>query len=230
MNELLIGPSDLLVFDAVDTLFYPNPPVVEAYYQLGEQCGAKQSREHLQTNFAPVYAAEFAGEISDPTDHEDIRGRWLRVVGRLFPDVANRDALFASLWSHFADAANWSLFADVEPTLLRLRQAGVPFAIASNFDDRIESVLQGFPCLSDAAQVVWSSQLGFAKPNRQFFDQAAERFQRSAEQLIMIGDSVSRDFEGPRKAGWRSILLDRSGGSQLPHVISLAELPAFIGF
>ena len=47
-----------------------------------------------------------------------------------------REACFEELFVHFGQPSSWSCFADVEPALAALSQAGYRLAVSSNFDAR----------------------------------------------------------------------------------------------
>ena len=51
-------------------------------------------------------------------------------------------AAFSELWQHFASAQHWRLYDDVAPTIKRLRDQGYRIAVASNFDERLTSILE----------------------------------------------------------------------------------------
>jgi putative hydrolase of the HAD superfamily len=72
------------------------------------------------------------------------------------------------------------------------------------------------------------------KPHRSIFDLALERAGVKAEEALMVGDSFRHDIEGALSAGWRAVLLKRSGEvpyalpADLPVITTLAELPAHL--
>jgi FMN phosphatase YigB (HAD superfamily) len=72
------------------------------------------------------------------------------------------------------------------------------------------------------------------KPHPSIFERALERAGVTAIEALMVGDSFKHDIEGALSAGWRAVLLKRSGDVpyQLPPDLSvittLAELPALL--
>lgn len=222
--EFEITSTDFVVFDLVGTLLQPDPSVAEAYANAAKKFGSQRTAEEIGREFPTAFAEVFAEETSAATSHAATRRCWRRVVESLIPDVREPALLFEHLWSHFADSASWSLYDDVADCIDRLAAREIPFAIASNFDDRIESVVAGFPRLAGAVGLFWSSRVGFAKPHERFFRHVAEQVKRPPESLTLIGDSEANDYEGASAAGWRAILLDRTGKSTTPHISSLNEL------
>ena len=49
------------------------------------------------------------------------------------------------------------------------------------------------------------------KPHRELFDKALEISGCLPEEVIHVGDSLSSDVEGAKRAGIRPVLLDRKG-------------------
>lgn len=223
-SRAFISANDYLLFDAVGTLIYPNPSVAEVYANAAAKFGSQRSREQIESEFNAAYESAFFDESQSEVNHVDTRRRWRMVVTNLIPDANDPLALFDSLWSHFGEPANWSLYDDVKPCVKLLNSVGIPFAIASNFDNRITSVLAGFECLQSAQHIFWSTQIGAAKPAPYFYRYISGQLNRPTATLTMIGDSLANDFHAARAAGLQAINLCRSGGSKLMHVTSLSQL------
>ncbi|HWI16464.1 MAG TPA: HAD family hydrolase, partial [Vicinamibacterales bacterium] len=72
------------------------------------------------------------------------------------------------------------------------------------------------------------------KPHRSIFDAALELAGVTAEESVMVGDSFKHDIEGALQAGWRAVLLRRSGEVPyqlppgLPVITTLTELASHI--
>src|SRR5262245_60298795 len=125
-----------VLFDAVGTLIYPDPPVAQAYCDAGRQFGCRLELDEIGRRFRQAFAAEIgpAGEFHRPVTSESLeRVRWQRVVAAVFCELPALDQyrLFESLWNHFALPQHWQLFADVEPAIRRLKSVGLRLGIAS---------------------------------------------------------------------------------------------------
>jgi putative hydrolase of the HAD superfamily len=59
--------------------------------------------------------------------------------------------------------------------------------------------------------VVLSTEEGVRKPNEAIFQPAFRQTGLSPDQCVYIGDTLSRDMEGSRRAGFKSSILVRSG-------------------
>ena len=75
---------------------------------------------------------------------------------------------------------------------------------------------------------VWSFECGAIKPDAAIYRSVEEKLGISPFQLIMTGDTWDADVEAPRRQGWRSIHMDRSGlqrgALDLGEVLALAGL------
>lgn len=226
-----IPPGGIALFDAVGTLLHPEPAVAEAYERVGREFGSRLTRPEIDARFRAVFTAEKNADLRDNagrTDEPRERERWRAIVGAVFDDVpqARHDALFESLWRHFALTENWRTFDDVGPTLKRLAAAGHSLAIASNFDSRLVPIAAALVPEIPRERVFVSSLVGYRKPAGDFF-RACERLLIEQDvatgSLTLIGDDVDEDFHGAAAAGWNAILLDRDG-RHANAIRSLSEL------
>ena len=200
------GSVRAVVFDAVGTLIYPDPPVAVAYQQLGQQHGSQLTREDIARNFRhAIHNFPYQATTNEHLERE----RWRQVVACVFNDIDDTERLFRELWDHFAHPANWSVYEDVPDAVSKLQSLGYLTAIGSNFDDRLLAIVPELPTLNRIESIFVSSQLGFTKPAVEFFRAIELELGFRAEQLLMVGDDPRNDFAGATTAGWRSLLLNR---------------------
>ena len=64
--------------------------------------------------------------------------------------------------------------------------------------------------------IVISAELGIAKPDPRIFAHALRAIGADREGAVMVGDSLTRDVEGARRAGLRSIWIDRGDVTPSP--------------
>lgn len=223
-----------VLFDAVGTQIYPDPPVAAVYASAGRRIGVQIGEEEIRSRFHAAFARQ---EMIDrrlhglKTNPERERNRWREIVGDVFADAVlaprQRDELFESLWNHFAQPENWRLYDDVGPCWQTLESRGLTIAIASNFDDRLEAIAQQIPPLDRAKRLFISARIGHRKPATEFFRFIERELEISPAELLSVGDNPENDYDGALAAGWQSILLDREGrrGRGAPGTIaSLAEM------
>jgi putative hydrolase of the HAD superfamily len=220
-----------LLFDAVGTLIYPDPPVPAVYCAAGRRSGSELSEPEIARRFKAALQAEHRpdGSRSPPPTSETLeRQRWQRLVAAVFDDVAHsRQAqLFDELWNHFGQPRSWRLHDEVFETLAAMQRAGCRLGIASNFDERLLNVVRGMPALAACEQVFVSSHVGFVKPDPRFFAGIERTLGASGEQFVLVGDDWHCDVAGARAAGWKAVWLNRDGcRSDHESVRSLADLP-----
>ena len=131
------------------------------------------------------------------------QARWRRLVHEVFQgSVRSKDLLFHALWQHYARGEAWRLAEGVEALIQHLNRKQIAWGIASNFDQRLHSVVRSFPALRGARFVFTSAELGVSKPSRVFFKRISEVL--SHDSPLMIGDSLSHDIDGALQAGWQA--------------------------
>jgi putative hydrolase of the HAD superfamily len=222
MKPMLEGIRCIL-FDAVGTLIYPEPSVAEVYHGIGRSFGSQLQISDIRHRFQHALAAERCDENS--TSEATERQRWRRVVASVIDDIGDAsDEAFEQLWNHFAQPQHWRLYHDVQQALGNLSRRGYLLGIASNFDGRLHSIVQGLPVLALCKSVFVSSEIGYIKPDRRFFAAVEQQLGARPSQIALIGDDLAADFQGATSAGWQAILLDRSGAAARPAIQTLAEL------
>lgn len=205
-----------VLFDAVGTLIYPDPPVAEAYQAVARQWGLELDATEIARRFAGAFAVEFAGASGlsrPPTCEAFERDRWRRIVAAVLIELSPADEAFGLLWRHFAQPASWRVFDDVDLTLKDLARRDLPVGIASNFDGRLHAIVSGLPALSACRRTFVSSEIGFSKPDPRFFAAVESRLGLPPEQILLVGDDRVNDYEGALAAGWQALLVERSAHS-----------------
>jgi putative hydrolase of the HAD superfamily len=218
-----------IVLDAVGTLIRPVPSVAETYTAAARRQGVVldpdevRGRFHIHFRTDGVHAAD--GLLS--TDEATERRRWRKIVVGVLPEIPAPDRAFDELWDHFGRAESWRSFPDAPHVLTALGAMGIAVCVGSNFDGRLRAVVEGLPELSAwACSLVISSEVGFRKPHRMFFQAACDRLGLPPEQVLCVGDDVETDVRGAIGAGLRGLLLDRNDcqDGDLPCVPNLTAL------
>jgi putative hydrolase of the HAD superfamily len=206
-DDLSIPPTPLaIVFDLVGTLIVPSPDVATTYQHFGRMSGSTLSLDVVSSRFRQAWQQ---ANWSRPS-HADQELAWRTVVANVFVDVPDTDSLFEQLWNHYATPHAWRVFDDVLPTCMRLDEAALQLAIGSNFDLRMESICRELGLSKFCKNIFSSAHVGAAKPDREFFDQVAQRLNICADQLWMVGDNLETDIRAAADAGWYSVHLRRN--------------------
>lgn len=108
-----------------------------------------------------------------------------------------------------AELESIRLFPDTLATLDALRTRGVKLGLCSNlaadYAQPIIDLLQG---RVDA--LTWSFEAGAVKPSPLIYAKACEALGCVPADVLMVGDTVAADVDGPRAFGMQALLLDRS--------------------
>lgn len=218
---------DFIVFDAVGTTVAPTPEPPIVYQQVGRSFGSTKTVEGLRQAFKDAVSKHYAAEIANqPTDEDFERKRWRLIVADCLDDLTGEtlDEAFEILWSHFAKSENWTVLPGVVSVLERLKNNGQPMAMASNFDARLEGVAEGLGITQFLDPILVSSQLGWSKPNPEFYRAAAKILGvADASRLLMIGDTYAGDVAAAKDAGWNARYLDRNGDVTLDELVSVRD-------
>jgi putative hydrolase of the HAD superfamily len=205
---MLQSGVEWVLFDAVGTLIYPDPPVADAYHSVAYRHGSRLTSELISVRFRNAFSQQTALPLVTSEALE--RDRWRRIVAHVFDDVPSQnEAIFDELWDHFANSRHWRLYEDVPHTLANLRNHGYKVGIASNLDQRLRQIIAGHDELCSCDEVFISSEVGYAKPHLQFFRAVEKRLNASAASIALVGDDEVNDYQGALAAGWQSIWLCR---------------------
>lgn len=224
-------------FDAAGTLIKPARRVGESYAAIAEKYGKTVTPGELFARFRICF--DGAPRLAFPNAAADQIGQlerewWKKLVGQVFEPFGRFDDFddyFAELFDYFAEPNAWALFPEVLDTLAALKQRGVTLAVISNFDSRLVGILDGLGVGPWFADVLVSSRVGYAKPDRRIFDAALSRHGVRAEDAIHIGDSETNDLHGARNAGLKALLIDRkpASGTSTDRLMSLQQVVAHLG-
>lgn len=214
-----------IFFDAVGTVIHPVPAVGAVYAEIGQRFGSRLDPHEIRQRFTLAFARQeqVDARVGHGTTEAREYERWLAIVNEVLDDVADREGCFLALYDHFAQPRSWRCEPGVEKLFQTLDKAGYLLGIASNFDHRLRQVVEGFGELSLARYLIISSEVGWKKPAREFFDQLCRIANLSSLEILFIGDDLDNDYKGARSAGLHAYLFDPQGRSPLP---ILKRLPA----
>lgn len=215
-----------VVFDAVGTVIFADPPIHMAYHRIGRKHGSAVTPEEALRRFREAFQSRSAPGNGILTTNEDReRAFWWEVVEAVLPDVTDKQTCFDELHAYFARPTAWGCFVDVADTLAALHALGLKLAMASNFDVRLHSVVDGHPELASVQTRVISTEVGFKKPSPDFFRALIDRCGAEPHEILMIGDDWNDDIVAARSVGLQAIHLDRSGRGEKEAITTLEELP-----
>ncbi len=140
---------------------------------------------------------------------------------------AEADVLFEGYLERYE--AGWIAFPDALPALRRVRAAGLTAGILTNGDrDQQWQKLERVGLATEIDLMITSSELPAGKPDPRAFQHAVARLGASPGEVLMVGDSLSKDVRGALAAGLPALLLDRDDryrGSDVERIRTLEEVP-----
>jgi putative hydrolase of the HAD superfamily len=203
-----------IVFDAGGTLVYPADPVGETYARFARKRGVKLAPEATMTAFREAFkSCSPRAKGAVPRDGND-RTWWKQVVAKAtidkaFPDPAAFEEFFEDVYMYFAKPEAWGIYPEALEVLEALRDHGVDLAVLSNWDARLHNVLDGTGLGEYLPNRFISAELGWEKPDPAIYRHVTEILARQPGSVLSVGDDPKNDVEGPRKAGWQALQIER---------------------
>ncbi len=90
-----------------------------------------------------------------------------------------------------------------------LRDHGVELAVLSNWDARLHSVLDGCGLGEYLSNRFISAELGWEKPDPAIYRHVIESLRLQPGSVLSVGDDPKNDVEGPKRAGWQALQIER---------------------
>ena len=202
----MLDDVEVISLDAGGTLFSPSPSVGHIYEKIAISRKIKPpSAESMNLKFKEYWQKTAGFDFS--------KKAWKEVVDYCFlqtcPEGVDQD-LFDNIYLAFENIENWKLYSDVELALDLFQQNGKMIVISSNWDERLKSLISGFGLEHHLSGIFVSHEIGFTKPSPQFFNSILDRIKCAPSQILHIGDDYEKDYLGAKKAGFKSLLLNRS--------------------
>jgi putative hydrolase of the HAD superfamily len=207
-----------VVFDAVGTLIFPNPPAPVVYAQVGARYGSKLDANSIGPRFEIAFRAEDQIDRRQDwrTSEERERERWRKIVARVLNDVADPETCFQALFDHFSKPDAWRCDPSTRAVLSALADSGLMVGMASNYDSRLRFVLAGKRDLAAIQWICISSEIGWRKPSPKFFEAVSHSAEMPPENILFAGDDFENDIEGAFKAGMRGVWLEPEDSHRVP--------------
>jgi putative hydrolase of the HAD superfamily len=227
MEEAMgLHPIRAVYFDAVGTLLHPEPPAAEVYADVAGRYGSGLSLPTIARRFTEAFRREEAVDRAHGLRTSEAREvlRWRQIVAAVLDDVADAEAGFADLYRHFGRPEAWRCDPQAAPLLQHLAAQGYLLGMASNFDQRLWSVVAGKPELHLLARVVISSEVGWRKPAPEFFAALCRSAGVSAPEALYVGDDPANDYHAAEAFGLRGVLLDREGRQGTAGMVRIKQL------
>lgn len=204
-----------LLLDAMGTLIGLRASVGTTYAAVAAEHGLQLDPATLDQAFREVYrhAPPLAfpglnGNALEQAERDWWSQRIAAVLRRVGVEQGGPPELHQQLFDLYADPQLWQVYPEVPQALERWRQQGLRLAVVSNFDQRLEGLLEAFDLRRWLDVVILSSRAGAAKPSAIPFQLALDQLALAPGQAWHIGDSAE-DEAGARAAGLPCVLVRR---------------------
>jgi putative hydrolase of the HAD superfamily len=202
------------VFDVGGTLIYPADPVGETYAKFAHRYGVRLQAEATTTAFRQAMKSGVPRAKGAIPSNGDDRVWWKQVVkqsmgDKTFADEAAFNSFFEEVYQFYAKPEAWGVYPEVFEVLEALRDHAVDLVVLSNWDARLHTVLDGIGLGEYFSQRFISAELGWEKPDPAIYRHVAEILRVPATGLVSVGDDAQNDVNGPKKAGWQAIQIER---------------------
>ena len=222
-------------FDVDFTLIYPGPTFQGAGYRaFCDRYGLAVDESRFEQGVASA-----ASLLASPSEEYDAE-IFVKYAAHIIEHMGGRGERVGDcareIYREWAACRHFELYAEVPAVLRELAASGVRIGLISNTHRSLASFESHFELTGLIAAAVASSEHGYMKPHPSIFEAALRLMNVSADEAVMVGDSLRQDVEGALAVGMRAILVHRA---EEPHpqagelssagvgvVRSLAELPA----
>lgn len=209
------GPPRGLLLDAMGTLIGLRRSVGSTYAELAAAHGIAISADAINAAFPRLFRQAPPLAFPDLADQELLAAEqrwWTDLIAATLAACGHSGPLppelGEALFQHYASAEPWRVYDDVVASLERWRQRGIRLAVVSNFDQRLNGLLEQLGLAPLFEAVVISSLVGAAKPDPAPFHAALAALQLPAAAVWHVGDSPE-DEAGAAAAGVRCLLIRR---------------------
>ncbi|XP_011142353.1 rhythmically expressed gene 2 protein [Harpegnathos saltator] len=215
----------LVTFDVTGTLLMTK---LEHYVDIGRQYGLHVDSLRLARNFKSNFV-RLTAEHPNFGRHTGLgwENWWRTIVHEVFKDqhpFVSQDTLNKvadSLISCYATARCWHTYPGAVELLSFLRSKGIFLGVISNFDQRLESILEDTRIREYFVFVLTSYDFGMEKPSLPIFNEALRLTTLSGKEKILpqeamhIGDTVDNDYFGAKSASWNALLIKHNEGEKI---------------
>lgn len=127
---------------------------------------------------------------------------------------------------------HWELFPDVRKILEQISKDYRLGIISNSRSDSVRRILKEEALDHFFERVILSKDVGFRKPDCRIFECALTALNVTADEALFVGDSFSKDVQGAKDVGMKTIWLTHQGNDSNPMCDAIAtelkEIPQLI--
>jgi len=197
-----------VVFDVDFTIARPGPDLgPEGYRRLGARHGLELDPSRYED--ARRDALTTLKRHPELDHDEEI---WVLFTERIIVGMGGVGDTYAAaleMERSWENAHHFELYDDALPTLDALRDRGLKLGLLSNSARDLDVFVAHHGLTVDA--VLTSRAHGKTKPHETIFRRMLELLDVTAEEAVMVGDTIEDDIDGARAVGMQAVLVDREG-------------------
>jgi HAD superfamily hydrolase (TIGR01549 family) len=221
-------------FDVDFTLIYPGPTFQAEGYR--RACAAHGIEvDPAKFDEATAASSFILDEVEEQIYNHDV---FIHYTASIIEHMGGRGAnvveVAREIYDQWSVNHHFEIYDDVAPVLTGLQKRGFIVGAISNSHRSLDAFAEHFSLRNIITVTVSGFEHGYMKPHRSIFDAALSRAKVAASEAMMVGDSVAHDIHGALNAGWRAVLLRRSGEhpsalpNDVPVITTLPELNAYL--
>ncbi|CAK9803589.1 Rhythmically expressed gene 2 protein [Anthophora plagiata] len=214
----------LITFDVTGTLLMTK--LEEYYAEIGSQHGLSVDQRKLARSFKNSFH-RLSLEHPIYGKHTGIgwENWWRQIVYNVFKDQhscisdATLNKVANSLIRCYGTSMCWHKYPGTIELLEYLQKRGLILGVISNFDERLEAILEDTRIRFYFSFVLTSYDFGMEKPDTSIFHEALRLTKErhsidvAPQQAIHIGDSISNDYLGAKNSNWNAFLIRHDNDS-----------------
>ena len=207
-----------ITFDVTNVLLTIRKSAAHQYARLAREHLDIRSVDEglLRTNF--IHAFRNLNQIHPGYGiHTNISSRqwWALIVEHTFKDAhlssEQLNQLSRIIYDEFAKGDLWIKHPQADQVLKELQKRGRVLGVISNFDERLESILEQHQLRAYFQFILTPRNCGLYKPQAEIFTHAARLGHiESNGNLCHIGDDVKLDYQAGRTAHCQVLLLTKN--------------------
>jgi len=224
-------------FDVGNTLLYPYPSVSAVCKEVLAEAGYDYEAGNIEAILPIVdeyYEDRYREDDTFWTSEQETSDIWTGMYAMLLRKLGvDEDAedLAKRVYDEFGKASRWRAYDDVKPAMWRLKEHGLKLGVISNWDRRLESLLDGMGIGDMLDTVISSAAVGLHKPDPRIFELATRHVRVEPADCVHIGDHHYADILGARSAGMEALLIDRHDNDAVDADLrTLDELDGILGW
>lgn len=93
--------------------------------------------------------------------------------------------------------------------LEHLKNRNYHLAVISNFDERLDVILESLRLKEYFTFIACSFDVGICKPSPEIFQLVLSHFDVKAEEALHVGDNINLDYKPAVELGMRSLIVNR---------------------